>query len=73
MHPAGLDSARVTAAANARRRTGDAEPWRTILTADAQLALVQDAGWQAEHVADAADLEPAATPGRDLMITALPG
>ncbi len=73
VHPAGLDSARVTAAANARRRTGDTEPWRTILTADAQLALVQDAGWQAEHVVDAADLEPAATPGRDLMITARPG
>ncbi len=70
VHPAGLDSVRVTAAANARRRAGDTEPWRTILPADAQLALVRDAGWHAEHVVDATDLEPAAVPGRDLLVTA---
>jgi methyltransferase (TIGR00027 family) len=45
-HADGHDSAHVVAAANDRRRTGTAEPWRTILPADEHLALLTTAGWQ---------------------------
>ncbi len=44
-HADGYDSAEVTAVANGRRRTGAAEPWRTILPAADHLALVTRAGW----------------------------
>jgi len=44
-HADGLDSGEVTSAANARRRTGDAEPWQTILPVADHLALVEQAGW----------------------------
>jgi methyltransferase (TIGR00027 family) len=44
-HGDGFDSAEVVAAANSRRRTAAAEPWRTILPADQHLALLTDAGW----------------------------
>jgi methyltransferase (TIGR00027 family) len=45
-HADGHDSSEVVAAANGRRRAGAAEPWRTILPAAEQLALVAAAGWQ---------------------------
>jgi len=45
-HADGIDSAAVAAAANEHRRTGAAEPWRTILPVDDHLMLLQDAGWQ---------------------------
>ena len=45
-HADGYDSADVIAAANARRRTGADEPWRTILPAAEHLAMLADAGWQ---------------------------
>jgi len=44
-HADGLDSADVATAANRRRRTGDTEPWRTILPAGEHLALIERAGW----------------------------
>ncbi len=44
-HADGLDSADVVTAANSRRRTGDAEPWRTIRPAAEHLAMVERAGW----------------------------
>ena len=44
-HAEGLDSAEVARAANMRRRTGDAEPWQTILPETEHLALVEQAGW----------------------------
>jgi methyltransferase (TIGR00027 family) len=44
-HADGLDSREVASAANARRRTGDAEPWQTILPVAEHLALVEQAGW----------------------------
>jgi methyltransferase (TIGR00027 family) len=44
-HADGLDSGEVASAANARRRTGDAEPWQTILPVAEHLALVEQAGW----------------------------
>ncbi len=45
-HADGYDSADVVAAANARRRIGATEPWRTILPAADQLAMLTDAGWR---------------------------
>jgi methyltransferase (TIGR00027 family) len=44
-HADGLDSGEVASAANARRRTGNAEPWQTILPVAEHLALVEQSGW----------------------------
>jgi methyltransferase (TIGR00027 family) len=46
-HDRGHESAEVLAAANARRRTAVAEPWRTILPAEEYLAVLAAAGWRA--------------------------
>ncbi len=46
VHADGADRAEVTAAANARRRTGATEPWRTILTVTEHRALLRLGGWQ---------------------------
>jgi methyltransferase (TIGR00027 family) len=73
VHGEGLDSARVAAVANARRRAGRAEPWLTILPAPAHLDLLRQAAWSPATPVDAADLAPEATPGRSLLITARPG
>lgn len=70
VHRAGADSLAVTAAANARRPAGRREPWRTILPADAHLALLGQSGWHVERATDAADLHPDAPPGRTLLVTA---
>jgi methyltransferase (TIGR00027 family) len=69
-HPEGNDSGLVVDMANARRRTGVSEPWRTILPADEHLALLSGAGWQAEPTAGTVrrdDRDPAA---RSLLVTA---
>jgi methyltransferase (TIGR00027 family) len=70
VHRAGADSSAVAAAANARRRDGRHEPWRTILPADAHLALLGQAGWRVDRAIDAADLVPDAPPGRNLFVAA---
>jgi methyltransferase (TIGR00027 family) len=72
IHPDGADSRRVTDAANAGRRTGRTEPWRTILPVGAQLDLLRRSGWQHMAAIDAAELEPDAPPGRSLLVTASP-
>jgi methyltransferase (TIGR00027 family) len=72
-HPEGASTEEVTAAANARRRTGASEPWRTILPASAHLGLVARAGWRVVDVADAAQLDSEAPPGRSLLVAAVPG
>jgi methyltransferase (TIGR00027 family) len=72
IHAQGRSTAEVLAAANARRRAGETEPWRTILPRDEQIALLASAGWHAERVADAADLEVTAPPGRTLLVEASP-
>jgi methyltransferase (TIGR00027 family) len=51
-HADGLTSAEVVAAGNARRRTGDAEPWRTILPAAEHLRMLEQAGWVVTGVSD---------------------
>jgi O-methyltransferase involved in polyketide biosynthesis len=71
-HAAGLDSAAVAAAANARRRTGEAEPWRTILPADEYLALVADSGWAVTSVAESPSPAVEVSDGRQsLFVTAV--
>jgi O-methyltransferase involved in polyketide biosynthesis len=71
-HAAGLDSAAVAAAANARRRTGEAEPWRTILPADEYLALVADSGWAVTSVAESPSPVVEVSDGRQsLFVTAV--
>ena len=73
VHAEGLASAEVLAAANARRRAGQTEPWRTILPRDEQIALLARAGWRTGQAVDAADLEATAPPGRTLLVLAHPG
>jgi methyltransferase (TIGR00027 family) len=51
-HAADVPTAVVIADANARRRTGAAEPWRTILRADEHLAMLASAGWAVTTVED---------------------
>jgi methyltransferase (TIGR00027 family) len=67
-----VSSDKVVAAANARRRYGQAEPWRTILPLAAHLALLSGAGWQVERAIDAAELAPGAVPGRTQLVVAVP-
>jgi methyltransferase (TIGR00027 family) len=73
VHRPGPDSGRVAAAANARRPGRPREPWRTILPAEAHLALLGEAGWHVDQAIDAADLAPGLAPGRSLLVTARPG
>jgi methyltransferase (TIGR00027 family) len=71
-HRVGIDSDYVTATMNARRRTGQSEPWRTILPVDSHLALVERAEWHVEQTLDAVKLDPAAIPGHTQLVTAAP-
>jgi methyltransferase (TIGR00027 family) len=70
VHRADLPSDQVVAAANAKRRSARTEPWRTILPQEAHLGLLRRAGWRPETIADAADLEPSAPPGRNVLVAA---
>lgn len=72
VHGPGVDSDLVVAAANARRRAAQSEPWRTILPADAHLALLTQAGWDVAATVDAATLDAGVEPGRSLLVTARP-
>jgi O-methyltransferase involved in polyketide biosynthesis len=72
VHAEGLSTAEVVAAANARRRAAETEPWRTILPRDQQIALLARAGWRTDRVLDAADLDAAAPAGRTLLVLASP-
>jgi len=73
VHRDGASSDQVVAAANARRPSGRSEPWRTILSLDAHLALLGRAGWRVEQTIDAAELNSEAVRGRALLVTAGPG
>jgi methyltransferase (TIGR00027 family) len=72
VHAEELSTAQVVAAANARRRAGETEPWRTILPRDQQIALLARAGWSTDRVLDAADLEATAPAERTLLVLASP-
>jgi len=45
IHADGLDSGEVATEANLRRRTGETEPWQTILPVAEHMALIEQAGW----------------------------
>src|ERR1700722_1753501 len=63
----------VAAAANPRRRSAAAEPWRTILRADEHLALLAAAGWPATAVTDAPAASDDVSHGRrSLLVSAAP-
>jgi methyltransferase (TIGR00027 family) len=51
-HASQASTAEVVATANARRRSGSSEPWRTILPAGEHLAMLSDSGWQVIATAD---------------------
>ncbi|WP_269859680.1 SAM-dependent methyltransferase, partial [Streptomyces sp. RPT161] len=73
VHPEGEDSEALAAAANARRRAGRSEPWRTILPAPAHLDLLVRSGWRSQLAVDDAQLDDAAPPGRSLLVAAQVG
>lgn len=72
IHPDTADSAAVTAAANARRRAGKREPWRTILPLSAHQALLEQAGWEVASRMDAVEGSPEARPRGSVLVTATP-
>ena len=79
-HRSDASSKKVLAVANARRTTGDTEPWRTILPTEIHLELLSRAGWHVVSVVDAADFEQGdgegeeeVVQGRSLLVTARPG
>jgi O-methyltransferase involved in polyketide biosynthesis len=72
VHRQGVASEQVAAAANARRPSGRAEPWQTILPLDAHLALLSRAGWRVESSIDAVLLDAGAAPGRTQLVTGAP-
>lgn len=66
-------AAEVVATANARRRTGAAEPWRTILPRDEHLALLADAGWAVTTVTESPSASDDVSHGRrSLLVAATP-
>ena len=71
-HADGLDSAEVLAAANARRRTSAAEPWRTILPLAEHLALLRQAGWQVATTQRAPSSADVPGDRQSLLVTARP-
>ncbi len=71
VHPEGFDSAWVTARANAARPGAAAEPWRTILSPSAHVALVERSGWTVMESVDEAS-RGTGVPGRSLFVVAAP-
>jgi methyltransferase (TIGR00027 family) len=72
-HASDAPSAEVTALANARRRAGASEPWRTILPADEHLAMLGAAGWTVTAVAESATASDEVSHRRtSLLVTAVP-
>lgn len=74
IHADGFDSTEVVAVANLRRRTGDAEPWQTILPAAEHLALIELAGWRITGVEESPVPAAEVTDGRrSLLVSAAVG
>jgi methyltransferase (TIGR00027 family) len=69
VHADGVDSARAVEVANGRRADPRTEPWRTILSRRAHLALLADSGWL---TIQAADLPSATGGGVTLLVSAAP-
>ena len=73
VHPEGVDSAWVTARANAARPGAATEPWRTVLPPLAHLALVERSGWSVVQTLGDESFDAEAVPGRSLLVLARPG
>jgi methyltransferase (TIGR00027 family) len=72
-HDSGLPADEVAAAANARRRTGNSEPWQTILPAGEYLATLADAGWAVTGITESSAPSADVSHGRrSLLVTAAP-
>lgn len=72
-HSLSMPSAQVASEANARRRAGVTEPWRTILPADEHLAMLGTAGWVVTSVAESPTAYDDVSHGRNgLKVTAVP-
>jgi methyltransferase (TIGR00027 family) len=72
-HSSATPSAQVAAEANAQRRAGASEPWRTILPADEHMAMLGAAGWTVTSVADLPTPSDDVSHGRkSLLATAVP-
>jgi methyltransferase (TIGR00027 family) len=69
VHADGLTSSVVVARANAGRRHGGAEPWRTIVPASVQRDLLTRAGWR---MTDVGAVDAGTGWGRTLLVTAEP-
>jgi methyltransferase (TIGR00027 family) len=69
-HADGFDSADVVATANGRRRTAEAEPWRTILPASEQLALLARTGWTVSSVTESPAARTQVSHGRKTLLVA---
>ena len=67
-HADGLDSAEVVATANLRRRTGEAEPWQTILPAAEHLELIEQAGWRITRIEQSPVAAESVTDGRRSLL-----
>jgi methyltransferase (TIGR00027 family) len=73
IHESAAPAAEVVATANARRRSGATEPWRTILPRDEHLALLADAGWTVTTVTDSPSArDDVSHARRSLLVAATP-
>jgi methyltransferase (TIGR00027 family) len=73
VHADGLDTELVLTSANAARRTGRTEPWRTILPRADHLAMLAEAGWQVQDCRDASGLGATAVNGRRSLFVVAQG
>jgi methyltransferase (TIGR00027 family) len=72
-HSSDAPAAEVVEEANARRRAGASEPWRTILRADEHLAMLSAAGWVVTSVTESPTAIDGVSYGRrSLLVTAVP-
>jgi len=72
IHHAGVDSNTVAAAVNSRRRTGESEPWLTILPIDSYLTIFRQTGWLVNCIIDSLKLDTREIDVRMALITAKP-
>ena len=71
-HADGYDSAEVAATANAGRRAGEAEPWRTILPVAEHFALLAEAGWSVRGTVSSLASADVRHGRRSILVTAAP-
>jgi methyltransferase (TIGR00027 family) len=72
IHRDGVDSNAVAAAINGRRRSGQSEPWMTILSADSYCELFKQAGWKIDTNFASTKRDSHEIHGRMTLITAKP-